>query len=82
MSSGGGPPAGCPQRAVVSAFDDARGLGEVTVSDGPSAGTVLPFHCTAIVGGGRTIEVGAAVVMVAVPGHGGRFEASAIRQLS
>jgi cold shock CspA family protein len=42
---------------TVSAFDDARGLGEVT-SDG---GDVLPFHCVSIADGSRTIDVGAAV---------------------
>ena len=31
---------------VVSTFDDARGLGEITAD-----GDVYPFHCTAIAGG-------------------------------
>lgn len=59
---------------VVTAFDDGRGLGEVTGDDG----VVRPFHCTAIADGSRTIEVGTAVRFEVVPGRLGRWEATAI----
>jgi len=58
----------------VSAFDEHRGLGEVT----EAAGAVYPFHCTAIADGTRSIEVGAAVAFEVVPGPLGRWEAGAI----
>ena len=58
----------------VSAFDDHRGLGEITVDDG----TVLPFHCTAIADGSRTIEAGAPVRFDVVAGRLGRWEASSV----
>lgn len=59
---------------VVTAFDDPRGLGEVTGSDG----VVRPFHCTAIAGGSRTIEVGVPVRFVVVAGRLGRWEAAEV----
>jgi len=59
---------------TVTAFDDPRGLGEVTADDG----TVLPFHCTAIADGTRTIEVGTVVGFVARPGPMGCWEAAAL----
>ena len=58
----------------VSAFDEHRGLGEITADDG----AVYPFHCTVIADGTRTIAVGAAVEFTVVPGHLGRWEAAAI----
>jgi cold shock CspA family protein len=46
----------------VTAFDEARGLGEVTADDGTvEGGTVFPFHCVSIADGTRTIQVGATV---------------------
>lgn len=45
---------------TVTAFDDAVGTGEVTLGD---EALVVPFHCTAIAGGSRTIDVGAAVAV-------------------
>ena len=42
---------------TVTAFDDDRGLGEIT-ADG---GDVHHFHCTGIADGSRTIEVGTVV---------------------
>lgn len=60
---------------MVSAFDDAVGLGEVTDDDGAVHG----FHCTRIADGTRTIEVGADVTFELVPGHLGRWEASDLR---
>jgi cold shock CspA family protein len=58
----------------VTAFDEHRGLGELTAADG----TVYPFHCTVIADGTRTIAVGAAVEFDVMPGHLGRWEAAAI----
>lgn len=60
---------------TVTAFDDARGFGEVTDDDG----TVLPFHCTAIADGSRTILEGAEVHFTVRPGPLGRWEAAGLR---
>ena len=43
---------------IVTAFNDAHGLGEIT----DSASVVWPFHCVSIADGSRTIEVGRAVM--------------------
>ena len=59
---------------VVASFDAERGLGDVREGD-----AVRPFHCTAIADGSRSIEVGAAVSFVVVPGPLGRWEAADIR---
>ena len=64
-------------RGKVSAFDSARGLGEITADDG----NVFPFHCTAIADGTRTIATDAAVEFEVVAGHKGRWEAAAVRAL-
>lgn len=67
-----------PMRSgVVSEFDDAAGLG---VIDTP-VGERHPFHCTAIADGSRTIDTGARVLFVVVPGRGGRWEAAGIVRL-
>jgi cold shock CspA family protein len=58
----------------VSSFDAERGLGTVVTDDGRS----LPFHCTAIADGSRTIAVGARVAFVVVAGHLGRWEATGL----
>ncbi len=55
----------------VTAFDEARGLGELE-ADG---GAVLPFHCTSLADGSRTIEVGTTVCFVARAALGGVIEA-------
>ena len=60
---------------TVSAFDERRGLGEITADDA----TVYPFHCTVIADGTRTIEVGALVKFEVVPGRLGRWEAAEIK---
>ena len=60
---------------TVSAFDERRGLGEITADDA----TVYPFHCTVIADGTRTIQVGAPVEFEVVPGSLGRWEAAAIK---
>lgn len=60
------------QGEVVS-FDDAKGYGTVR-----AGGRDYFFHCTQIVGGTRTIDVGAAVTFDVVAGHLGRYEAVAV----
>ena len=62
-------------RGTVTEFDDPRGIGVVT-SD---VGVTLPFHCTAIADGTRTIAVDTAVAFEVVAGHLGRWEAARIR---
>jgi cold shock protein len=59
---------------LVESFDEPRGLGAVRTDDG----VVLPFHCTAIADGSRTIAVGQAVRFSVVPGNLGRWEATQI----
>ena len=61
---------------TVTAFDEHRGLGEITADDG----TVYPFHCTVIADGTRTIAVATAVEFDIIAGHLGRWEAAAINQ--
>lgn len=63
-----------PGTGVVSSFDEPRGLGVVKSVDGAE----LPFHCTAIADGTRTISVGERVRFVVVPGRAGRWEAARI----
>ena len=65
---------GADATGVVHAFDEGRGLGEVRADDG----TTLPFHCTAIADGTRTIPVGQAVRFTVVAGRLGRWEADHI----
>jgi cold shock CspA family protein len=71
-----GPPVAGTIHGRVATFDDPEGYG--TVSADEPAGEWF-FHCTGIADGTRTIEVGADVVFEVVPGHLGRFEATAIR---
>ncbi|HXQ43630.1 MAG TPA: hypothetical protein VN816_03245 [Acidimicrobiales bacterium] len=59
---------------VVSDFDDPRGLGTVLDDDGRRYG----FHCTAVADGTRSIDVGARVTFLLIPGHLGRIEARQI----
>jgi cold shock CspA family protein len=56
---------------TVTGFDDQRGTGEITAD----SGSVLPFHCTAIADGSRTVTVGSSVRFNRAAGHGGRWEA-------
>lgn len=65
------PPARAPRLATVRSFDDAAGLGVAEVA---GVGEV-PFHCTAIADGTRTIPVGATVVCHLAAAHHGRVEA-------
>lgn len=64
-------------QGTVTAFDDDRGLGEVRSDD-----DVYPFHCTAIVDGTRTIEVGVKVTFGLRPAGMGRWEATAIEKVA
>ena len=59
----------------MAEFDPERGTGTVEDRDGRR----LFFHCTAIADGTRTIEAGARVSYVVVPGHLGRWEARDLR---
>jgi len=59
---------------TVVAFDEHAGYGRVRGDDGVERF----FHCTAIAGGSRTIEVGTPVAFDVVAGHHGRWEASAL----
>ena len=58
----------------VTTFDEHRGLGEIAADDG----TVLPFHCTEIADGTRTIAVGTLVRFDVVAGRLGRWEAGGV----
>jgi cold shock CspA family protein len=66
---------------VVATFDEPRGLGTITAdgADGTGGGE-LPFHCTAIADGTRTIPVGTRVRFEVVAGPAGRWEAARIEQ--
>ena len=59
---------------VVTRFDDAAGLGEITADDG----IAFAFHCTAIADASRTIAVGTSVTFEARPARNGTYEAMAI----
>lgn len=61
-------------RGVVTTFDDPRGIGVLRRDDG----TEYPFHCTAILDGTRTIDVGVAVTFSVGSGRMGKWEAFAI----
>ena len=61
-------------KGTVADFDEHAGYGHVRDDDG----TELFFHCTAIANGSRTIDVGSAVMFEIVPGHHGRWEATAV----
>ncbi len=62
------------RRGVVAEFDDHAGLGTIRDHDGSS----LPFHCTAIADGTRTIAAGTDVTFQIVPGRVGRWEATQV----
>lgn len=61
-------------RGTIIAFDEHEGLGTVRGDDGRE----LPFHCTAIAGGSRSIEVGTAVTFDIRPALPGRWEAAEV----
>ena len=58
---------------VVTAFDEPRGLGTIE-----SDGTEYPFHCTALLDGTRTVEVGTPVTFDVRAAGMGRWEATRI----
>jgi cold shock CspA family protein len=58
---------------VVWEFDERRGLGVIRHEGGD-----VPFHCTAIADGSRTVAVGQAVRFTVVAGRLGRWEADRI----
>ena len=60
-------------QGTVTEFDEPRGLGTIE-----SEGRTLPFHCTQITDGTRTIEVGAAVTFEVRAGGMGRWEAAQV----
>jgi len=64
-------------------YDERRGLGTVAADPMPGAGDPgpLPFHCTAIADGSRSIEPGLAVAFSVVASHGGGREAVAVTKL-
>jgi cold shock CspA family protein len=62
---------------VVEEFDERRGLGRIVADDR----SVLPFHCTAIADGSRTVEAGRRVQFSVVPGLSGRWEATRVEKL-
>lgn len=66
-----------PGTGVVAEFDEPRGLGVIRGDDGAD----VPFHCTAIADGSRTVETGRRVRFEVVPGLLGRWEASGIEKL-
>jgi cold shock CspA family protein len=59
-------------------FDERKGYGTI----GDDEGREVFFHCTQIADGTRTIAVGTAVAFDVVPGHLGRWEATAITPTS
>jgi cold shock CspA family protein len=62
---------------VVEEFDEQRGLGTILADDGD----VLPFHCTAIADGSRTVEAGRRVQFRVTAGLSGRWEATRVEKL-
>ena len=60
---------------VVATFDEPRGLGTI---DGPAAS--YPFHCTALLDGTRTVEVGTRVRFEVRAAGMGRWEATRIEK--
>lgn len=64
---------------TVARFDERRGLGTITPAQALLGGQPeIPFHCTAIANGTRTIPEGIAVAFTLVPGSNGTWEAAGI----
>jgi cold shock CspA family protein len=61
------------EMGTVVEFDEARGWGAIE-----AGGRTLPFHCTQISDGTRTIAVGTTVSFEVRPGGMGRWEAGAV----
>ncbi len=66
-----------PLIGTVVSFDDSRGIG--TIETGPDR--TVPFHCSAITDGSRSIEVGTVVAVRIVAGRLGVLEARSVRPL-
>ena len=64
-------------KGTVADFDEHVGLGTVRAEDGRE----LLFHCTQLIDGTRTIDVGALVRFEIVAGHGGKWEAARVEKL-
>ena len=64
-------------KGTVADFDPHVGLGTVRGDDGRE----LLFHCTQLLDGTRTIEVGALVRFEIVAGHRGKWEAAHVEKL-
>ena len=62
------------ERGAVATFDADKGWGTVRTG----AGEEYFFHCTAISGGDRKIDVGTSVTFDVVAGHLGRWEAAVV----
>jgi len=62
---------------TVTDWDERGGYGTITADDGAAHF----FHCTRLLDGSRTTEVGQRVEFEVVPGHLGRWEATDIRKL-
>jgi cold shock CspA family protein len=62
---------------VVEEFDEPRGLGVIRSDDGAE----LPFHCTALADGSRSVEPGRRVRFRVVPALLGRWEAAEVDKL-
>ncbi|HVF31530.1 MAG TPA: cold shock domain-containing protein [Acidimicrobiales bacterium] len=60
----------------MAGFDEHKGFGTVQAEDGRE----LFFHCTQLVDGSRTVEVGTLVRFEVVPGHLGRWEAARVEK--
>jgi 6,7-dimethyl-8-ribityllumazine synthase len=67
------------RHGAVASFDEARGTGVVRDT---ATGDEVPFHCTVIADGTRTIAAGAAVVFTVVAGLAGEHEAGEVLRLS
>ncbi len=61
---------------TVTAFDEPRGLGTIAAA----GGTAYPFHCTALLDGTRSVEVGTKVAFEVRPAGMGRWEATSIEK--
>jgi cold shock CspA family protein len=66
------------RRGRVTAFDERRGLGEITTEDS----TTFPFHSTALADGTCRIASGTPVEFDVVAGLPGRWEAAEIERRS
>ena len=64
-------------KGTVADFDEHVGLGTVRAEDGRE----LLFHCTQLLDGTRTVDVGARVRFEVVAGHAGKWEAARVEKL-